>query len=430
MKRLFTGISILVFCCLTMQAGDVTTVSNFTSLSASQKASVTSVILNGTLSTTGNSDFRQMRDLACKLNRVNLTSASCTAIPNNALFAMSSLKWLTLPSNCMTLGSNACYGCTSLRTVGTLPAALKTIGSNAFAGCPSLTSLSFAQNSQLVNIGSYAFSGDTALAGTLSLPDGVRLIRQGTFAGCKLIDAVVLPANLQDIEAQAFMGCSSMQSIHPGRLVVSIGASAFEGCSSLASFAMPRALRRIESCAFKGCTALHGEVVLPPIFTTLEGGAFWKCSGIDSLSLPASLTSLPALCFAGCSALKVITLDAVVPPAAHPTAFKGVETQNCLLYVPQEAVESYRKAAVWKDFNIVGYTPAGVTSVDASTQLYVADGQLTLSCPAPKAAVTLYDAGGRLIKRGYCNDGKFVAALPARGTYIVRVNSATYKIVY
>ena len=61
--------------CANLWAQNITT-GNITSKSANEKAKVVNVTLTGTLSTTGNSDFRQLRDLCYYMETLNLASAT------------------------------------------------------------------------------------------------------------------------------------------------------------------------------------------------------------------------------------------------------------------------------------------------------------------------------------------------------------------
>jgi hypothetical protein len=43
-----------------------------------------------------------------------------------------------------------------------------------------------------------------------------------------------------------------------------------------------------------------------------------------------------------------------VPFAIKPDAFFGIDQSTCELKVPSTSVSEYKKAKVWKEFNIVG----------------------------------------------------------------------------
>ena len=102
MKRLLTLAMSQLSLSVTAQ-----TVASMNELNAVQKAAATNVKLTGKLSTGGNSDFRQLRDLCYQLRSINLGSADCEAIPNNAFHSRHVLEQVVLPENVRTIGSQA-----------------------------------------------------------------------------------------------------------------------------------------------------------------------------------------------------------------------------------------------------------------------------------------------------------------------------------
>ncbi len=135
------------------------TVSNMDELQPEQKAAAVNVKLTGKLTTSGNSDFRQLRDLCYQLRTVDLRSADCEDIPNNAFHSRPTLEQVLFPDNLKSIGSQAFFACHSLRQLS-LPASLTRIGDAAFSSCdrltditiegtPSIGEFSFARLSQL-----------------------------------------------------------------------------------------------------------------------------------------------------------------------------------------------------------------------------------------------------------------------------------------
>ena len=102
MKRLLTLAMSLLSLSVAAQ-----TVASMNELNAVQKAAATNVKLTGKLSTGGNSDFRQLRDLCYQLRSIDLGSADCEAIPNNAFHSRHVLEQVVLPENVRSIGSQA-----------------------------------------------------------------------------------------------------------------------------------------------------------------------------------------------------------------------------------------------------------------------------------------------------------------------------------
>jgi len=97
----------------------------------------------------------------------------------------------------------------------------------------------------------------------------------------------------------------------------------------------------------------------------------------DTLEFPASLESIGANAFDGSNGVKNIVLNAVTPPATDGDAlFTGARKRSFIsLYVPDEAVEAYRSAPVWSDFNISprsvwGGVQSVVTDADDAPAVY------------------------------------------------------------
>ena len=125
----------LALLCLPLTAQ---TVSRMDNLEAEQKAAATELKLTGKLSTQGNSDFRQLRDLCWQLRSVDLSEAECPDIPNNAFHSRHKLQSITLPKNLRSIGTQAFFACTDLQRV-VLPASLERVGDCAFSSCSGIT---------------------------------------------------------------------------------------------------------------------------------------------------------------------------------------------------------------------------------------------------------------------------------------------------
>lgn len=131
--KLFPTLALALLACpLTAQ-----TVSRMDNLQPQQKADATQIVLTGKLSTKGNSDFRQLRDLCYQLRTVDLSEADCPIVPNNAFHSRHVLEQVTLPKNVRQIGTQAFYACTSLQRV-TLPQGLERVGDAAFSSCSAL----------------------------------------------------------------------------------------------------------------------------------------------------------------------------------------------------------------------------------------------------------------------------------------------------
>lgn len=124
-------------------------------LQPQQKADALHLTLCGKLSTQGNSDFRQLRDLCWQLQTLDLSEADCERVPDNALHSRARLQEVVLPRGVRFIGSQAFFACRSLRSL-VLPRALEEVGTMAFAQCEGLEELTIEGAPRL---GEFALSG-------------------------------------------------------------------------------------------------------------------------------------------------------------------------------------------------------------------------------------------------------------------------------
>ena len=129
------------------------TVQNMQQLSEAQKAAAINLTLTGELTTSGNSDFRQLRDLCWQLQTVDLSQARCTGLPDNAFHSRHRLRSVLLPAALRNIGSQSFFACTALRSAS-VPASVESIGESAFSGCSALTMLTIEGTPR---IGAFAF---------------------------------------------------------------------------------------------------------------------------------------------------------------------------------------------------------------------------------------------------------------------------------
>lgn len=135
------------------------TVNHMSDFNAEQKAAATEVSLTGRLSTKGNSDFRQLRDLCYQLRSVDLSASDCEIIPNNAFHSRKALRRVVLPDNLKSIGTQAFFACSSLESLR-LPSSVTRVEDAAFSGCSAIKELTIEGAPAL---GEFAFARLTGL---------------------------------------------------------------------------------------------------------------------------------------------------------------------------------------------------------------------------------------------------------------------------
>ena len=155
----------------------------------------------------------------------------------------------------------------------------------------------------------------------------------------------------------AFWGCSSLTRLNSSvggvanipSGVTSIGHGAFIGCSSLTRINIPSGVTNIKGHTFWGCESLT-DLTIPDSVTTIGDAIINYCKNLNSVTIGNSVTSIgdnAFLCYHN-SVLSSITINAITPPTLGTGAFDY--TNNCPIYVPSEAVNTYKTAPGWSEY--------------------------------------------------------------------------------
>lgn len=150
-------------------------------------------------------------------------------------------------------------------------------------------------------IPSMAFYAKSLLQSVI-LPDQLQEIDENAFSGCKsLMGSLTIPEGVVKIGRMAFYECFGMRGILslPSTLEY-IGNDAFNRCGIIGELKLPDKLKYIGDQAFWWCTNLTG-LVLPENLQYLGSSAFAFCSGITgSLKIPHGITEIPLQAFSSC----------------------------------------------------------------------------------------------------------------------------------
>ena len=263
-------------------------------------------------------------------NHTSLTSidlSNCKYV--SGFSGCNKLKTVTLKV-CETIGFCAFTDCTNLISLGET-ANVTSIGTNAFYGCESLTSLDLSNCDTLEN---YIFDDCNSLK-DIKLSKALAVIPDYQFKGCPKITNINI-SNVTSIGREAFKNCSNITKVDLTN-VKTIGASAFEG-TGLKEINLPVA-KKIERDAFRYCNNLT-KVELANVDTI--GTSAFEGTGLKEITLPTTITSIGNNAF---DDIDNVTINATKVPSLD--SFFG---QNTVVFVPEEAVNAYKAADVWKDF--------------------------------------------------------------------------------
>ena len=111
--------------------------------------------------------------------------------------------------------------------------------------------------------------------------------------------AVILPAGITEIQANAFRGCDRLSDIIIPEGVIRIGVAAFSGCEALQNIVLPNSLVSIGDYAFFQCSRLN-NITVPNSVTSIGEHAFAECQALESIIIPHSVEHIGNLAFAFC----------------------------------------------------------------------------------------------------------------------------------
>ena len=185
--------------------------------------------------------------------------------------------------------------------------------------------------------------------------------------------------------------------------MTSLGGRCFENCASLTSITIPNSVTELGKACFGGCTSL------------------------TSITIPNSVTSLGWYCFGGCTSLTRVYCLGTTPPSCNDYyTFENKASKT--LYVPEESVDAYKSAIVWKDFGKI--LPIGTTGIKAvdmdKIDIAVEDGNLKLCNVPANEPVSVYSTSGELLGSGKGNIS--VRALSGQAV-ILKVGTRSRKVL-
>lgn len=336
-----------------------------------------------------------------------------TTIKDRVFKNCRSLTSITIPSSVNYIGKDAFEGCSHLKFVNidvaawcniefknyranptyltkklflngeeiidlVIPEGVTSIGEEAFHYCSGITSISIPNS--VVNIATSAFSGCSGLT-SITIPNSVTSIGDHAFFYIPRLTSLIIPKNVNSIGIRAFSRCMGLSSItvesgnqyydsrdncnaiietSSNKLiagckntiipnnVTTIGMGAFENCNYLTSITIPNSVITIEQGAFFGCPRLK-SITIPNSVTTIGVESFYNC-GLTSVFIGSSVNTIDKIAFASCKNLTTIGSFNSVPPSCKSEAFRDVDKEKCIVWVPKGCVDAYKKATGWEDF--------------------------------------------------------------------------------
>lgn len=316
---------------------------------AFNNSSLESVTLQGAISYSSTASDRESIFYGCK-NLTSVTLSSSQQYIYNSMFeSCTSLKQITLPSGCFSIGTKA-FKNSGLESVNLSNVTL--LGNNAFEGTSSLASVTFNTGPGFVKISSECFMNSGLKE--VVIPDYVTTISSSAFYNCVYLNKVTLGSGVKTIPASCFASTALTSFVVPST-VTSISSGAFSDCYKLkeiynlsalnivvgnttygeiAKYALvvhnslsdPSCIAQVDDYVFmldNGNASLVSyigsseDITLPASFehesvtyNTYEIGerAFNNSKTLKSIVIPDSVTKIGNYAFYNCSVLESVTI--------------------------------------------------------------------------------------------------------------------------
>ena len=158
------------------------------------------------------------------------------------------------------------------------------------------------------------FIGDNTIT-KIILPEGVEKIGSYAFANLTLLEEIVLPSTLTEIDYGAFYGCKKLTKITfsgENNLKI-INKEAFAGCDITGQLDLPSAYV-ISDYAFANNQNLTG-IKLPETLQTIGAYAFANCAKLSKVDINADKVKFGDYAFLGCTALTNFEVNSSLIPA-------------------------------------------------------------------------------------------------------------------
>ncbi len=295
----------------------------------SNAALISKLIITGALDA---EDYRIMRETASWLHDVDLSGVTNTYIPASAFSGKSTLQFIVLPENLISIGDKAFYDCdffTSIR----IPNNVITIGNNAFQNCSSLKSI--------------------------TLPIGITVIGEDAFLGCSSLNEIKF--NVDDLERYINSGIN-------GRCYDKISSTAirklYENNVEMSDLVIPNTITTIPEYTFSNCEYLS-SITVPNSVTSIGESAFYNCKYLTSLTIGNKVFMIGDNAFSNCSFLSLLTLYTTNPPKLIGNALEGIPS-SVLIKVPCGSSVKYKETEYWGNFANYEEAMAGTLIVDVN----------------------------------------------------------------
>ena len=227
-----------------------------------------------------------------------INGITVTKIGKRAFKGNSSLRMITLPDTCKSLGLEAFRSCTSLTYIE--GNGLEIVHESALRQCLNLTDVNFPE---LKEIGKYSFASCQRLPSFSN--DKITKVPYQAFTSCKYLREVDLP-NVTEIAAYAFATCWRLEQVSAPNVEI-IGQEAFRTIYDLKHISFPKATK-VGTSLFRFDRYLQTADF--ESLEVIEEGMFRECESLISVNIPNAI-QIKRDAFTACSSLEIVDFPKV-----------------------------------------------------------------------------------------------------------------------
>lgn len=183
---------------------------------------------------------------------------------------------------------------------------------------------------------------------------GVKKIKQETFDGMTRLKHLELPG-LEELEPDVFQDLDSLEYLEislpgPGTLAnVGVFGDLFGHRETGNKRSVMQYFEDGDTETFYLPASLK-ELVLSEGCEMIPYGGLSNCNMIERLTLPTTLYMVGDKALYGCARLQDIYCKGAAPAVAYSGSFEGLRTSSCVLHIPYNTEDLYRRSTGWKDF--------------------------------------------------------------------------------
>ncbi len=383
---------------------------------------------------------------------------SVISIGQDAFYECSGLTSVTILNSVTSIGSGAFRNCSGQTSVN-VPDSITDIGEAAFEGCSSLTAVNITDLSAWYKIkfgNEYAnpmysssnevtYVNDMELT-NLTIPDSITSIPEYAFRGCSSLRRLTIPESCKTVPQYAFENCNNLQELTLPSTCIACYDYSFYGCSSLKKI----------NCQAETPPAAYPNTFSSSIYNSAtlnvpEGSAdkykaasFWK--KFTNMTVGGSelkQCAAPVITYADGKLLFVCkTEGAEYRYTLTDTDIKSVYTDVWNSAVNLSAcyiIKAYAYADGYTNSEQVTATLYWINGSDVSTNINQTEmrgvmatcsgGIITVSGLTDGETVIFYDANGALLYTDTAQNGTISYAPSASGVIIVKIGTASIKVV-